>query len=182
MYAEMKGSLLEERIKGQAQAELTGAGMYFSLARAAKEHNLLEVADSFKELALEHAAQASYYASLVGRYPYEETELWQFIKGLSKAEEFGDVMISELAAQVKESGFAEAAEVVKSFAAQHKHHAEVTAQLLEKYAPKSVKDKANKRYVCSVCGFVYEGELENEPENYTCPLCSMPKEVFALEG
>ena len=33
---------------------------------------------------------------------------------------------------------------------------------------------------CTICGYEYEGELKDEPENFTCPLCGMPKESFAL--
>lgn len=36
------------------------------------------------------------------------------------------------------------------------------------------------RYVCSVCGYVYEGDIpfEELPEDYTCPVCKQPKNVF----
>ncbi len=178
MYAEVKGSPMEERIKGQSTAELTGAGMYFALARAAREHGMTEVAERFTELAEEHAAQASFYAYLVGRYPFEEEEFWKFVKGLSKAEVCGDVLINEFAGQIEAAGFADAAKTVKTFAAQHGHHSEVTREMFEKYAPASVKADPEKSYVCGICGFVYEGELENEPEDFTCPLCGMPKNVF----
>ncbi len=39
-------------------------------------------------------------------------------------------------------------------------------------APKTDK----KRYVCTVCGFIYEGE--ELPEDYECPLCKHGREVF----
>ncbi len=178
MYAEVKGSSIENRIKDQAQAELSGALMYFSLAKAAREHGLDEAADQFTEIAGEHASQATTYAFLTGRYPFEEEEFWKFIKGLSKAEESGDELIREFARQIEESGFADAADTVRTFAAQHKHHSEVTRELVERYAPESIKEYAGKRYVCSICGYVYEGDIENEPDDYTCPLCGMPKAVF----
>lgn len=36
------------------------------------------------------------------------------------------------------------------------------------------------RYVCGVCGYVYEGEtpFEELPEDYVCPVCKQPKSVF----
>ena len=34
------------------------------------------------------------------------------------------------------------------------------------------------RYVCKVCGFEYIGDLENEPADYKCPICAMPKTSF----
>ncbi|MBQ9235158.1 MAG: rubrerythrin [Alphaproteobacteria bacterium] len=137
-----------------------------------------DVADVFKKLANEHIAQASFYAEFCGRYPFEKEELWQFVKGLSKAEYCGEKAILELSDKVKKAGFTEAAEVLKTFAAQHKHHAEVTSELVEKYASDNVKQNTKKRYVCGICGFEYEGDMDSEPDDYTCPICGMPKSVF----
>ena len=33
-----------------------------------------------------------------------------------------------------------------------------------------------KKYVCTVCGYVYEGE--SLPEDYRCPICNAPAEKF----
>jgi rubredoxin len=38
------------------------------------------------------------------------------------------------------------------------------------------KAPAKKGYVCSVCGYVYEGD--EVPDDYLCPLCKHGKEVF----
>ena len=50
------------------------------------------------------------------------------------------------------------------------------------------------KYVCTVCGYVYEGEVgdpdngiaagtkwEDVPEDYLCPLCGVGKDMFAAE-
>lgn len=44
----------------------------------------------------------------------------------------------------------------------------------------SPKEQEKPRYVCSVCGYVYEGEIpfEELPEDYKCPICKQPKSVF----
>jgi len=36
------------------------------------------------------------------------------------------------------------------------------------------------QYVCSVCGYVYDGEIpfEELPDDYVCPRCKQPKSVF----
>lgn len=36
------------------------------------------------------------------------------------------------------------------------------------------------KYVCSVCGYVYEGEtpFEDLPDDWKCPICKQPKSVF----
>lgn len=42
-----------------------------------------------------------------------------------------------------------------------------------------------KKYVCDVCGYVYNPEendgieFENLPDYYTCPLCGVPKNNFS---
>lgn len=45
--------------------------------------------------------------------------------------------------------------------------------------PVSEKTKAAV-YVCSVCGYIYEGDVpfEELPESYVCPLCRAPKSKF----
>lgn len=36
------------------------------------------------------------------------------------------------------------------------------------------------KYVCSVCGYVYDGNIpfEELPDSYVCPICKQPKSVF----
>ncbi len=40
-----------------------------------------------------------------------------------------------------------------------------------------------KTFVCSVCHYVYDGDIpfEDLPEDYECPVCSQPKSVFVEE-
>ena len=47
-------------------------------------------------------------------------------------------------------------------------------------APKAAEtgDKKTKRWVCKICGFVYEGEFL--PDDYICPLCKHGAEDFEL--
>ena len=41
----------------------------------------------------------------------------------------------------------------------------------------------DKKWVCTVCGYVYDGEVpfEELPEDYLCPLCGVGKEYFELQ-
>ncbi len=39
----------------------------------------------------------------------------------------------------------------------------------------TAKKGEEKKYVCTICGYVYEGEL---PEEFECPLCKHGREVF----
>ena len=53
-----------------------------------------------------------------------------------------------------------------------------------KNAPTYMKEEdetpAAPRYVCSVCGYVYDGEtpFEDLPADWKCPVCKQPKSVF----
>lgn len=46
------------------------------------------------------------------------------------------------------------------------------------------EENKSEKYVCSVCGYVYEGEtpFEELPEDYTCPICKQPKSAFKKRG
>lgn len=52
------------------------------------------------------------------------------------------------------------------------------------YEPELVEEKPapepQVKYVCSVCGYVYNGEIpfEELPEDFVCPICRQPKSVF----
>jgi rubredoxin len=34
------------------------------------------------------------------------------------------------------------------------------------------------QFVCNVCGYVYEGDLSQEPDDYACPVCGVDKSHF----
>lgn len=42
------------------------------------------------------------------------------------------------------------------------------------------KEDNKDKYICSICGYVYEGEVpfEELPDSYVCPLCKQPKSKF----
>lgn len=50
------------------------------------------------------------------------------------------------------------------------------------YIPEDELQEENNeaKYVCSVCGYVYDGDtpFEELPEDYVCPICKQPKSVF----
>jgi len=50
-----------------------------------------------------------------------------------------------------------------------------------KNAPTYQKEEvkvAEQNYVCTVCGYVHEGSLDNEPSDYVCPVCGVTKSQF----
>jgi len=46
---------------------------------------------------------------------------------------------------------------------------------MENITPKSTSEV---RYRCTVCGYIYEGDITKEPDTYVCPVCKKPKSVF----
>lgn len=36
----------------------------------------------------------------------------------------------------------------------------------------------NVSYICTICGYVYEGDLTQESDDYVCPICGAGKEAF----
>lgn len=43
--------------------------------------------------------------------------------------------------------------------------------------------ETEKRWICTVCGYVYDGDIpfEQLPDDYQCPICGEPKSVFELQ-
>lgn len=45
---------------------------------------------------------------------------------------------------------------------------------------KDEKETPGKKWVCSVCGYIYQGDIpfEELSEDFVCPVCKQPKSVF----
>lgn len=50
------------------------------------------------------------------------------------------------------------------------------------YVEEEVEETKEGKWICSVCGYEYKGELpfEEVPEEFVCPLCKQPKSKFEL--
>lgn len=175
VYGLTKGTPLEPVIKSVAAAEANGVMMYYALARLAEEQGLNDVAGKFIEAANQEAVHAGFYAVLNGRYP---KDFWGLVKTLQKAETNGEAQVMAMAEKVRAAGFAEAADIMEVFAKQEGHHSVILGEILEKYKPAPVKTVARKVYVCSVCGYEYAGDIDAEPDDWTCPICGQPKAKF----
>lgn len=45
-------------------------------------------------------------------------------------------------------------------------------------APKAFDNSSTPRYKCKICGYIYEGDINKEPDDYVCPLCKQGKDKF----
>ena len=110
-----------------------------------------------------------------GRFP---KDFWKLAETIMKAEYAGEKTIAEMAQKVRAAGFNAAADEMEIFAKQEGHHGEVLKEIFEKYKPKLDEVSGKKIYVCPVCGYEYVGDINSEPDDWTCPLCGKPKSVF----
>ena len=48
------------------------------------------------------------------------------------------------------------------------------------YIEEDTKDESNTKWICGICGYIYDGEVpfEELPDSYACPICKQPKSVF----
>lgn len=68
----------------------------------------------------------------------------------------------------------------------YKYYHEVIKGKSPKNAPTHIVDEnvsEKKQWVCSICGYVYDGEIPFDQlgDDYTCPICSVPKDLFELK-
>ena len=52
----------------------------------------------------------------------------------------------------------------------------LTPEELYTNVPEKITDKET--WACQICGYIYEGDLTKEPEDFVCPICKQPKSMF----
>ena len=64
----------------------------------------------------------------------------------------------------------------------YKYYHEVIKGRAPKNAPTyqapEAAENGKEKWVCGVCGYVYEGNLEQESADFVCPVCKQPKSMF----
>lgn len=53
-------------------------------------------------------------------------------------------------------------------------------EAFKKYKEEKTMAEVQEKWVCTVCGYVYDGEMpfEDLPDDWKCPLCAAPKSAF----
>ncbi|WP_110954303.1 flavin reductase [Anaerosinus massiliensis] len=51
-----------------------------------------------------------------------------------------------------------------------------------KNAPTYREEVITDKYVCGVCGYIYEGDIEKEADDFVCPICQQPKSQFKKQS
>ena len=63
----------------------------------------------------------------------------------------------------------------------YKYYHDVVKGRAPKTAPTYIEEEIvskGEKYKCSICGYVYEGDINKENDDYVCPICKQPKKVF----
>ena len=63
----------------------------------------------------------------------------------------------------------------------YKYYHDVIKGRAPKTAPTYIEEKVvadSEKYKCSICGYIYEGDINRENADYVCPICKQPKSVF----
>lgn len=60
----------------------------------------------------------------------------------------------------------------------YRYYHETVKGKAPKNAPTYQKEAQKDKYVCDVCGYVYEGDIAEMPKDYICPVCKQSKEHF----
>ena len=181
LYGLTKKTKFNQTIKKLANAEANAVMMYNSLAQIAREQGYKEISDEFKKIAKQDAVHAGFYATLNGNY---SKNFWELLITLHEGEENGARLIDKAADELKADGFTDAADIMKFFAKQCRTNSQNIKKLIEKYNPEENKVTIfqNSRiiYRCSLCGYKYNGDINFEYDDYVCPICGQPKDMFEL--
>lgn len=63
----------------------------------------------------------------------------------------------------------------------YKYYHDVIKGKAPKTAPTYIEEEVNKegeKYKCTICGYIYEGDITKENDDFVCPICKQPRNVF----
>ncbi len=52
--------------------------------------------------------------------------------------------------------------------------------MYQEESSKKQESSSDVRYRCTICGYIYEGDITKESDDYKCPICTVPKDMFEL--
>ena len=84
-------------------------------------------------------------------------------------EEFFDAPLSPLAEKLLHTSYHERKDLNENPDVYRRDYQKVSKETNE------TSNASGVRYKCSICGYIYEGDITKEPDTYTCPVCFVPK-------
>ncbi|MEG0842228.1 MAG: [FeFe] hydrogenase, group A [Erysipelotrichaceae bacterium] len=99
------------------------------------------------------------------RYSHENVELQNLYK------EFYQAPLSVLSEQLLHTSYQDRSSTLGEAASNYDHQYQKEVK---------TKDEATSdiRYKCSICGYIYEGDITKESDDFKCPICFVGKDLF----
>ncbi len=170
---DLKGSRTEQNLLAAFSGESQARNKYTFYASKARKEGYNLIADIFEETAGNEKEHAKIWFKLLhDGMPDTEENLLE--AALGENYEWTD-MYAQFAAVAREEGFDRIAALFEAVGNIEKEHEERYRALLDSLKAGTMFDKGESTvWVCSNCGFIYEGE--SAPE--TCPVCAHPRAYF----
>lgn len=171
---ELKGSKTEKNLLAAFAGESQARNKYTYFASQAKKDGYEQISKIFEETADNEKEHAKIWFKLLNGDKVPPTlENLESAAGGEKYEH--TEMYPQFATEAKEEGFDRIAALFTMVAGIEKEHEERYRTLIENIKNESVFKKASKiRWICSNCGYEYEGEQALK----ICPVCSHPQAYF----
>lgn len=173
---ELKGTKTEKNLRDAFAGESQARNKYTYFASAAKKEGYEQIAALF----LETAENEKEHAKLWFKKLSGISNTMDNLKAAAAGEngEWTD-MYPKMAAEAREEGFDDIAQLFEGVARIEKEHEERYKQLLENLEQGKVFKKDGKFYwKCRNCGHIHEGT--EAPE--LCPVCAHPKAYFEVSN
>jgi len=155
---------LKEGFIAEAQAHMRN----LAFAMKADQEDFSQVAKLFRAVAEAEGVHAFHHLRLLGGVDDTQSNLEAAFERENLAADSYPRFIKEASDEGNES-------VVRIFSFSRDVERE-HAKLYKKALERMVREEETDYYVCSVCGYVSDGELSED----TCPICGAPKEKFRL--
>ncbi len=184
---EINGTATERNLLAAYLGECRDYATYLYFAKVAKKEEYIQASRIFEETAAHELSHAKNFlkhlgtTALDGVAPMSSMGLGNTVESLGLAiageEKETASLYPGFAKVAEEEGFAKAAALFKSIAKAEGFHAKRFRALLEEIERGTVfRKEAPVTWVCSKCGFVYEGK-EALPK---CPACGHPQGYFEV--
>ncbi len=182
----LKGTKTRENLMNAFAGESMARNRYCMFASKAEEECLIQTADIFRQTALNEKEHAEVFFKFLDGDDVAFTSSYPSCLGDTKEnllcaakyeEEEHSVLYPQFAQTAEEEGFKEIALAFRNIASIEQHHSLRYKKLYLRLKNETMFKRENKvKWICSHCGFIYEGE--EPPEK--CPVCEKDKGYYEV--
>lgn len=182
----LQGTQTRENLMKAFAGESMARNRYCMFASKAEKECLIEIADIFRQTALNEKEHAEVFFKFLDGGDVKITSSYPSCLGDTKAnlmcafkyeEEEHSILYPEFAKVAEEEGFKKIATAFKNIAIIEAHHSSRYKKLFDRLNENTMFKRDTKvKWVCSHCGFIYE----NEEPPVKCPVCEKDKGYYEL--